>query len=421
MARVLIWSCVLHRVRCRLAVDCITGACLVNIPMRRIGCVGVFDRIIYVVSRRQGEGKYNCHRLKCNAPPSSVEAMATWLARMAKTEFVFDVASPTASPRLNRRRFLPTSKGRGRTRPSDTSLPSSPLSGSPRDSPLPSRTGFADTVSPLSPQQTSPPSVPEQTSPTALALALRKLSASTPTSPTGYDGGAFAVFGSAVQPQHSVRDSDAASPSQQRAPSPRLFSKGLAVEFGFADVDVDRTMLADLDGDGEFGWFPESESLRVDALRREELVGSSNRWISETDISTLPDAYGGDGEDCTLCMRNTAIPGERWVCMKNCECSFHSTCLELWRHDGHNVCPCCNVPISLNLFFSRLLGKYTTAIPVTPENGAGLVEQGYSECVKSGFRCTAALKVNSRTLRFEGVTGANKSPPSHSYVVLCRL
>ena len=55
-------------------------------------------------------------------------------------------------------------------------------------------------------------------------------------------------------------------------------------------------------------------------------------------------------QECELCM--TAHVNERWICMRNCDCQFHATCIEIWRADAHNLCPTCEAPISTVLFYT---------------------------------------------------------------------
>lgn len=384
----------------RVAVEPATGKSLVNIPVRRIGCVGVFDRLLFVVGRRPGGGKYNCHRLKCHDTPAAVEAMAVFLAHASKTAFVFDLGSP----RLAKRSFLPTLSPRTRRKRSEGRTSSSPLSGrSPHGSPLGS-------PSPLR-RSTSPAHTPVQVHPPTLSAALAHEIANPRgdrPSRTGSDVGS----GDLLSPSRLSVSSSAGPASPRDEPTA---AASLLSEFGFGEVDVeiDEAMLDDPDGGGQYGWFP-VEAMASQGVR-DELSGltATDRWISETDLSAYPEDHAVAGPaECSLCLRSTTSGRERWVCMKNCECSFHETCLELWRCDGHNVCPNCSAPISLMKFYGRLLGKHMSPRPMTPENSGTLIREGCTAVVGAKLKCVVNLKINAAHLRFEGVSGALPSASS---------
>eukprot|EP00035_Acanthoeca_spectabilis_P023295 m.448724 g.448724 ORF g.448724 m.448724 type:complete len:563 (-) comp19702_c0_seq1:732-2420(-) len=376
-----------------VAVEPATGKSLVNIPVRRIGCVGVFDRLLFVVGRRPGGGKYNCHRLECHDTPAAVEAMAVFLAHASKTAFVFDLGSP----RLAKRSFLPTLSPRTRRKRSEGRTSSSPLSGrSPHGSPLGSPSPLRRSTSPAhTPVQVHPPTLSA-----ALAHEIVNPRGDRP-SKTGSDVGS----GDLLSPSRLSVSSSAGPASPRDEPTA---AASLLSEFGFGEVDVeiDEAMLDDPDGGGQYGWFP-VEAVASQGVR-DELSGltATDRWISDTDLSAHPEDHAVAGPaECSLCLRSTTSGRERWVCMKNCECSFHETCLELWRCDGHNVCPNCSAPISLMKFYGRLLGKHMSPRPMTPENSETLIREGCTAVVGAKLKCVVNLKINAAHLRFEGVSG----------------
>lgn len=58
---------------------------------------------------------------------------------------------------------------------------------------------------------------------------------------------------------------------------------------------------------------------------------------------------------CALCTLREDHAGQMWMCMRNCTCQSHKSCLELWRYDCHNLCHC-GAPISKTMLYSRYIG-----------------------------------------------------------------
>jgi len=91
--------------------------------------------------------------------------------------------------------------------------------------------------------------------------------------------------------------------------------------------------------------------------------------------------------------------------MKYCDCSFHATCLEGWRFDGHNLCPSCSAPISHSLFHTWYLGKALAEENVDgTEKSLPIIERAERSVVRKGENVNVRLKANKTHVRFETIS-----------------
>ena len=105
------------------------------------------------------------------------------------------------------------------------------------------------------------------------------------------------------------------------------------------------------------------------------------------------------------CAHSTVIKGQKFVCMKYCECSYHATCLEVWRFDGHNLCHNCSAPISHSLFHTWYLGKALAEETVDgTDSSLPIIERAKNSVVRKGENVNIRLKANKTHVRFETIS-----------------
>eukprot|EP00041_Stephanoeca_diplocostata_P004452 m.45325 g.45325 ORF g.45325 m.45325 type:complete len:669 (+) comp15123_c0_seq5:165-2171(+) len=126
---------------------------------------------------------------------------------------------------------------------------------------------------------------------------------------------------------------------------------------------------------------------------------------------------GSERVPCALCALTEDHQGQMWMCMRNCTCQSHKSCLELWRHDCHNLCPC-GAPISKMMLYSRYIGAvsvtdYDELHPDSPSNTDVVAAAARAVATQSRLSadpttntnpgCIVKMKITASYLRYEAV------------------
>ena len=76
--------------------------------------------------------------------------------------------------------------------------------------------------------------------------------------------------------------------------------------------------------------------------------------------------------------------------------------MQLWRAEGHNLCPSCSTPISTTLFFVKYLGRVLVPEELGPtEASLPEVVRAKAEVLERPGKHMVKIKVNRGHVRFE--------------------
>lgn len=367
---------------------------VLSIPSRRISTVGCIDDALFIISRRSGSKFYNCHKFTVRSGSVTAENAAIALSKLAKTDFRRD----SLTPKIQRKSTKQGSKFTLRPKKNNDVRSSSPLAMSVNSRILSESSMSSPPLSPLRIETpTSRLSTPsplqveiETAQPEFDASVLRQESFEL-AEEYGFDEEDIALSWSLIESAAGSRPNSIVEESYPNFPLQASSALKTAAKMMMVATQqfISETDLTALDLESDVGYgFGDDDDVFIDTNLRQKSTASQD----------------GGGPVCGICFKSNIIAGEKWSCMKFCDCSFHASCLEEYRFEGHNLCPVCSGPISHSLFHALYIGKALASedVDVTDASLSHILEANQS--LSNDNKLAVRLKINKTHVRFETIT-----------------